>query len=94
MQISRESTSDEKKSRAMGFYIQPGLNYFLRLNSKVRFSADLSYYLGIEKGYHLPGSKDQKIYNTTTGKPIKPQWDGIRLGITAYWNLTNKMTLF
>ena len=78
----------------MGFYIQPGLNYFLRLNSKVRFSADLSYYLGIEKGYHLPGSKDQKIYNTTTGKPIKPQWDGIRLGITAYWNLTNKMTLF
>ena len=90
MRISGESTSDEIKCSAMGFYVQPGLNYFLYLNSKVRFSADLSYYFGIEKGYHLPGSKDQKIVNPKTGEPVKPQWDGIRLGITAYWNFLNQ----
>lgn len=89
MEISGESASDEYELSAMGFFVQPGLNYFLCINSKLRFSADLSYYFGIEKGYHLTGSKDQKLLNSKTRKPIKPQWDGIRLGITAYWCLWN-----
>jgi hypothetical protein len=90
MAIGGESTSNQYEFSALGFYVQPGLNYFLCINSKVRFSADLSYYFGIEKGYHVPGSKEQKISNSKTGEPIKPQWDGIRLGITAYWCFRNK----
>jgi hypothetical protein len=85
--ISTENTSDSKDLKAMGIFIQPGVYYFQVINQKIRLSANLSYYFGIEKGYHLPGNKDQRLINTDTNNPVKPQWDGIRLGVTAYYIL-------
>lgn len=87
LKIYGDSTENKMDLRAMGIYIQPGICYFRIINSKLRLSANLSYYYSIEKGYHLPGSKDQRLINTSTNEPVKPQWDGIRLGITAYWML-------
>lgn len=89
LKISEESTTDKMDFTATGFYIQPGIYYFRIINSKIRLSANLSYYYGIEKGYHLPKSKDQRLFNSTTQEPVKPQWDGIRLGLTAYWRFRN-----
>ena len=85
--ISTEPTSDKSDLKAMGFFIQPGVYYFHVINQKIRLSANLSYYYGIEKGYHLPGNKDQQLINTETNKQVKPQWDLIRVGISAFMNL-------
>lgn len=85
--ISTESTSDKSDLTAMGFFIQPGVYYFHIINQKIRLSANLSYYYGIEKGYHLPSSKNARLINPDTHNPVKPQWDGIRVGVTAYISL-------
>jgi hypothetical protein len=87
LKISEESTKDNMDFASTGFYVQPGICYYRIINSKVRIAANLSYYFGIEKGYHLPNEKDQRLTNSTTQEPVKPQWDGIRFGITAYWSL-------
>jgi hypothetical protein len=87
LKVYGDSTKNKMDLRAMGIYAQPGIYYFRIINSKLRLSVNLSYYYSIEKGYHLPGSRDQQLINTSTHEPVKPQWDGIRLGITAYWTL-------
>jgi len=70
----------------MGIFVQPGICYFRNITSRIKVCANISYYYGIEKGYHLPHVKNARLINSETNEPIKPQWDGIRLGITAYWS--------
>ena len=82
-----QTASNITNVSSMGFYIQPGVYYFLVSKSQFRLSANASYYIGIEKGYHLPNQKDAQLINPQTGKQIKPQWDGVRIGVTAYWVL-------
>jgi len=84
--LSGESTKDESNLKAMGIFLQPGVNYIRVLNAKIRLSADLSYYFGIEKGYHSPGNKDARLINPDSHEPVKPQWDGIRIGVTLYYS--------
>jgi hypothetical protein len=87
--VFTESNSTVNDFSAMGYFVQPGVCYFRTITSKLKLSANISYYCGFEKGYHLPGNKDQRLLNIETRNPIKPMWDGIRLGITAYWSLRN-----
>jgi len=88
--ISTETSSDKTYFNAMGFFIQPGVYYFHIINQKIRLSANLSYYFGIEKGYHLPNNNEQTLINPYTNIAVKPQWDGIRLGVTAYISIQKK----
>ena len=87
LNVGTESQNDKMDLNATGFYVQPGACYFLNLTKQFKVCANISYYYGIEKGYHLPNNRKQILYNQESGSPVKPQWDGIRLGITAYWNL-------
>lgn len=87
MKVFDQTTSDNTEVSSMGFYVQPGVYYFIVPKSQFRFSANVSYYFGIEKGYHLPNQKDAQLINPDTQKQIKPQWDGFRIGVTAYWVL-------
>lgn len=87
--VADESYTDVAKYKAQGFFVQPGICYFRNIFSQVKLSMNISYYYGFEKGYHMPDEKDQKLFNSETGNRIKPQWDGIRVGITAYWGFHN-----
>ena len=87
--LADESQTDQIDYNAQGFFVQPGICYFRNIYSNIKLCANVSYYYGFEKGYHLPNEKDQKLFNSESGKPIKPQWDGIRFGITAYWSFRN-----
>lgn len=83
-----ESTTNKQDFNAEGLFVQPGICYFKNIVSNLKIGVEISYYYGFEKGYHFPN--ERKLINTHTGKPIKPQWDGIRLGITAYWGLRTR----
>lgn len=85
IKVFDESNTDKQDFNAQGLFVQPGICYFRNIVSNIKIGVEISYYYGFEKGYHVPNEKKQKLYNTDTGKSIKPQWDGIRLGITAYW---------
>jgi hypothetical protein len=87
MKVFDQTISDSTRDNSMGLYVQPGVYYFIVPKSHFRFSANVSYYFGIEKGYHLPNKKDAQLINPDTQKQIKPQWDGVRIGVTAYWVL-------
>ncbi|MDP4291486.1 MAG: hypothetical protein Q8908_10435 [Bacteroidota bacterium] len=92
LKVGQESQKDNMDFSAMGFFVQPGLCYYLDIGSKVKVCANVSYYFGIEKGYHLPGERKQILLDQDSRIPIKPQWDGIRVGITAYlkWGTNSK----
>lgn len=80
-------SSDEMEFRARGFFIQPGLNYMQLVGEHLALSANVSYYLGFESGYFVKGNKDRKITNDETGEKIKPNWNGLRVGLVLYWKL-------
>jgi len=90
LKVFDQSTLNNEEFTALGFYVQPGLCYFKNVIPQLKLSANLSYYYGFEKGYHLPGDKNQRLYNSSSQQPIKPQWDGLRLGITAYFVIIAK----
>lgn len=90
LKVFDQSSLNNEEFSALGFYVQPGLCYFKNIIPRLKLCANLSYYFDIEKGYHLPGDKNQRLYNSTSQQPIKPQWDGLRLGITAYWVIIAK----
>jgi hypothetical protein len=71
---------------ALGWYLQPGVTYQFFLTRHLQMAANAGYYIGFEKGYHLPGEPDQIIRNTRTNEIIKPEWNGLRLGVMLYWN--------
>lgn len=91
LKVYTDSSFEKMTLDALGVYINPGMSCFWNINSKIRLNANISYYLGIEKGYHLPNGKDKFVYNTESGEIIKPQWDGLRFGITAYWVFRKKI---
>ena len=71
---------------AWGWYLQPGVDYRFFLTRHLQLAASAGYYIGMEKGYHLPGEPEQIIRDNRTNEIIKPQWDGLRLGIMIYWD--------
>lgn len=89
MKVFDQSSNENQDLTAMGIFVQPGICYFRDIIPHVKVCANISYYYGIEKGYHLPHEKYARLFNTETNESIKPQWDGIRLGITAYWSFRN-----
>ncbi len=83
--VHEEQTDDFLEFSAHGFYVQPGFSYLQNMGRHLIVSANVSYYLGFENGYHTLGHSDQKITNSETGEKIKPDWNGVRAGIVVYW---------
>jgi hypothetical protein len=83
--VGEEVMRDKETLNALGFYVQPGLNYMQHVGKHIIVSANVSYYLGFENGYYAEGDKDMKITNPDTGENIKPGWNGLRAGIIVYW---------
>lgn len=86
--VGDEVIKDKQTLNALGFYVQPGLNYLQHVGNHIIVSANVSYYLGFEKGYYAEGDKDMKITHPDTGENIKPGWNGLRAGIVVYWGFS------
>lgn len=71
---------------AEGFYIQPGVVYHYQFLQHLLVAAQISWYIGIEKGYHVNGSRKGIIRFGENNEVIKPEWNGLRAGLTLYWN--------
>lgn len=85
LEVYDESVNDDQKYQADGWYVQPGISFFYTIWSGLKVSATGSYYYGFEGQYHLPDQKDQKLFNSQSNDPIKPQWEGFRLNLSVYW---------
>jgi hypothetical protein len=77
---------------AEGFYFQPGVAYHYHFLKQFQVAAHVSWYIGIEKGYHEKGNSNATIQFGENKEVIKPEWNGFRAGLTLYWNTGNITT--
>jgi hypothetical protein len=92
LSVFEESQTYTQDFKSFGYFVQPGIYYYHQIIPNVQLAVNASYYLGMEKGYHIPGEKDQVIRSSKTNKEIKPEWDGCRAGVTVYWNFSLQTT--
>lgn len=84
--VFEESLNEDKEFNSEGWYIQPGVCYFHSIWSGLKVGATASYFYGLEGQYHLSDDKKQKLFNSQTNDPIKPQWEGFRMNLSVYWS--------
>lgn len=74
--------------KALNYYFEPGINYSYSIIPAVSISMNLGYYSQIgKKNFHKDGEKDNEMANPITHETIKPQWRGLRFGITLMYNI-------
>lgn len=86
VKVQTETASDKMNFNASGFYVQPGLCYFKSIISTVKLCGTASYLFGFDDNY-LSSQTEMQIIDYRTSKALKPQWDGLRIGITAFIGL-------
>jgi hypothetical protein len=79
------------KFKALNYYFEPGIDYSYSIIPAVSLSMNLGYYLQMgKKNFHKDGEKDNEMVNPITHESIKPQWRGLRVGITVMYNINLK----
>jgi hypothetical protein len=75
-------SSDSHSFAANSLIIEPGINItYPKRNFEV--GLNLSYNIGlINKPFHLSENENAYLADPDTGKKIKPQWNGLRVGFT------------
>lgn len=68
---------------ATNYYYEPSLRYNRKIAGHLRLEGSLGYCIQTNGGgFYQKEDVDAKLYNFN-GKQLKPQWDGLRLGLTA-----------
>jgi hypothetical protein len=76
---------------ALNFYLLPGIDYSCSFFPSFTATVNLGYYIQAGKqDFHKDGDKDWELVNPVTHESIKPQWGGIRFGITLMYNIILK----
>lgn len=83
-------TDDIYRYKAQSYYIEPGFN----LTYPVQF-LNAGLYAGYliqfgKQAFYSDDNKDNKLYAQRSRDPIKPDWKGLRIGISVYYNLSRK----
>ena len=83
-------TNDNIKFKSLNFYCEPGINlkypmkpFCIGLNS--------GYFVSFGKqAFYTDNNKDHILSNSRSNKPITPDWNGFRLGLSLYYILNNE----
>lgn len=75
-------TNDKTEFKAFNYYIEPGFNFCYRIYF-VKVGINAGYFLQFGKqAYYTNNNKDYKLVNPQTRNPIKPDWNGFRIGLS------------
>jgi hypothetical protein len=77
--------------KALNWYIEPGLNLKYTYN-QLLFGITAGYFITIAtEDYYTGNNKQQKLYNTYSRTTVKPDWNGLRIGLFfTYFLSTDK----
>jgi len=84
LKVQEEVLTDESyKFKSFNLFLEPGF----KISYPVRFlnfgiNAGYQIQFGI-KSFHLTDNKDAKLINPESGDPVKPDWNGFRVGLSV-----------
>jgi hypothetical protein len=77
--------------KALNYYLEPGIGYSYSFVPFLTAAVNLGYYFQAGKqDFYTDGDKDNELVNPVTDEPIKPQWGGIRFGLTLMYTINLK----
>ncbi len=77
--------------RATSFFLEPGIGFSYRVIPSLGIGINAGYFLQVGgQNFHLPGEKDYVLGIPDTGKEVKPNWSGYRVGISLIYNIKQK----
>ncbi len=78
-----EKQTDNTEFKALNYYVEPGFNFYCQVYF-ITVGINAGYFLQFGKqAYYTNNNKDYKMGNPGTGAPIKPDWNGFRVGLSA-----------
>lgn len=83
---------DNSDFQSFNYYVEPGLSFILPYD-KISFGIFAGYMFQFGKqAFYFGKNKDNVLYINDRASPIKPDWNGFRIGISIYYNFFRKKT--
>jgi hypothetical protein len=77
--------------KALNYYLEPGMEYSWSVFPSFSIEVNLGYYLQAGKqDFYTDGDKDRELTNPVSGESVKPNWTGIRFGLTLVYTINPK----
>jgi len=75
-------TNEKYDFKALNYYVEPGFNFYYRVYFMiVGINAGYSLQFG-KQAYYSKNNKDYKFMCPQTNNPVKPDWNGFRVGLS------------
>ena len=75
-------SNDKTNFKALNYYFEPGLNFYYKIYF-MTVGINAGYFLQLGKqAYYTNYNKNHKLINPQNYNPIKPDWNGFRLGLS------------
>ena len=82
-------TNTNYKFKALNYYIEPGINFLFTLKS-FSFGLNLGYLIQFgDQAFYTGNYKKNILFDTKNQLSVKPDWTGIRVGVSVFYNLSN-----
>jgi hypothetical protein len=73
--------NDSFDFKSKNYYFQPGLKAIYRWNF-LEFEINAAYLLQFGDGkFYNESDRKLMLFNSTTGVPVKPEWNGFKVGV-------------
>lgn len=80
-------TNSGYKFKSQNYYVEPGIKFQIPVGA-FGFAVNLGYLIQFGKQpFHTISNKQDILYNPESHSVIKPEWNGMRLGISVLYNL-------
>jgi hypothetical protein len=71
----------------MNFFVEPGFIITIPI-SFIKIGLNFSYCIQFgDQAFHLDKNKDNTLQDPVNNTSVKPQWNGIRAGISAFYTI-------
>jgi hypothetical protein len=85
-------TDASTKFKALNYYFEPGINATYSLSPVLSLALNAGYFIQFgSKGFYKESNKDYILTDPSNQKTINPDWNGIRVGISAYYAFHKKV---
>jgi hypothetical protein len=82
-------TNANYKFKAQNYYIEPGINILFSLKA-FNFGLNFGYLVQFgDQAFYTGKDKKNILFDTKNQASVKPDWNGIRVGLSVFYNLSN-----
>lgn len=82
-------TNAAYKFKAQNYFVETGVNFLIPVKA-FSFAVNLGYLIQFgEQSFYTGNNKKNILYDAKTQSAVKPEWNGMRVGISVLYNLNN-----